>query len=120
MIYLASPFWSPYAGIRDTRRRRATAFARHLIAQGNVVYCPLTMGHAIEAVKQHLYPLFDNDGWIAYDLRVLRFCTSIAVMQQPGWDVSRGVSTELEYARTAALPVTFYSEGEIAAALGEV
>lgn len=110
-VYLASPY-TPMAvesdlmqaTIREERFQAAAKAAAQLMAEGNVVFCPIAHSHPID-----LY--FDGpesgDFWAKQDRPFLDGCSRLVVLTLPGWTMSRGVEHEIRIAESRGIPVTY-------------
>lgn len=103
-IYLAAPYTSPDKGVMEYRFSQATVIAGELMLQGYLVYSPLTMGHVLgKSVEMS----GDWDFWQKSCLSYLEeWATDLYVLRLQGWDLSVGVTAEIEAAHMLALPVT--------------
>lgn len=97
IIYLACPYTSPDEAVRNERQALATKVAAYLMQQGNVVFSPITHGHAVAA---HLPAELTNDGefWMVQCLPVLERCSVLVILPLPGWEKSKGIAQEVRFA----------------------
>lgn len=103
MIYLASPYTHNNEYIR-LRRYRNACKAASVLMKDYVVFCPIAHSHAIGEVSGDT---MDYDFWMAQDLPVLAKCDKMIVLQLDGWDESRGVIAEIEFAKEHNIPVEY-------------
>lgn len=102
LVYLASPYTAPTAEERAARYHAALKAARCLEGEGWMVFSPIAYGHqfAVEFAAP-----FDWDSWARLDQRLIRACDLLVVLCIDGWDRSRGVAAEREYAESLGKPV---------------
>ena len=106
MIYLASPYSHPDAGVRQQRFEAACRAAAALICQGKTAFSPIAHSHAI---CRYGVPL-DWWFWQQHDRRYLEVCDEVAVLMLDGWRESVGVQAEIAIARELDKPITFFKE----------
>ena len=119
LIYLAAPYTDPDPEVSALRAEQASYAAAMLMSRyGFAVFSPITHGHA---VVDHL-PLekaVSHDFWMEQCIPVLDRCDELHILRLPGWDRSRGVKYEWDFAVRTHKPictVDFYSpEASIAA-----
>ncbi len=99
--YLACPYSSPELLIRKKRFLAASWASAQLISQGTYVYSPLT--HNVPLVQMGMGNGWEK--WQDFDSLMLSRCNKLILLKMPGWDVSAGVSAELEYARQLGMPI---------------
>jgi nucleoside 2-deoxyribosyltransferase len=104
MIYLAAPYSHPDPKVMEQRFEQVTAEAAHLINRGEFVYSPITHNHPI-AIRHELPRGWEF--WEAFDIAMLTKCDSMTVLLLDGWDFSRGVRAEIEFARGLGIPITY-------------
>lgn len=102
-IYLACP----YTGTPEQRASRvmaANTVTARLMREGNVVFSPITHGHAI--AEQCGLPQ-DWPFWMAQCVPFLEWADCMVVVKADGWMESRGVQQELKLASEMGKPVEF-------------
>lgn len=117
MIYLASPYSVGKEGaygaantgtaspnIRTRRFKAACRKSAELMAQGEVVFSPIAHSHSIE--------LFGDgestgDFWLNQDLAILKRCDKLVVYRLEGWERSRGIKKEVDFAQSVGIPVEY-------------
>ena len=107
LIYLACPYTSPDETTRRDRVEAASWFAADLMAKHDfAVFSPITHGHQ---VYDHLPPKLgqDHSYWMRQCLPMLRRCDELILIPLPGWQASRGVEIELDFAASAHIPIGF-------------
>lgn len=95
MIYLASPYSHPDKDIREQNYIKVTKKAAELVSKGLVVVSPITYGHTLLDYKE--MPT-DWEFWNNFCLSILRHCDELWVYKMDGWNRSRGVAEEIEFA----------------------
>lgn len=107
MIYLASPFRHRNPETVQRRINMNRLFVNHLIAvQGAYIYAPLLYGPNVTSPGVKIPEKY----WLAHCVEMLKKCDALYVYCLPGWDKSKGVALEIETARAADIPITFYNE----------
>lgn len=110
LIYLASPYTSfssqhNAAAEQEARFKQVSSMAGQLMEQGMKVFCPIAHSHPI-AKYSGINPT-DGDFWINQDLAILEHCNKLIVYKMPGWEQSRGVKMEIEFANKHSIPVEY-------------
>lgn len=99
--YLACPYQHIDKKIRQQRLEAVTHVAALLHGKEDFVYSPLT--HNIPMSVFGLEQSFDL--WKAFDLEMLERCDKLYILTLPGWDISRGVQSELAHAKKHNKPI---------------
>ena len=97
MNYLAGPYTHKREDVRHLRYLILSQISHFLLDEGTFVFSPITHGHAIEMSKGGK-PI-DYTRWIIHGLDMLSKCEIMYVAQIPGWEESKGVQMELDFAR---------------------
>jgi hypothetical protein len=105
-VYLACPYSHPDPKVMDHRKREADMCAAKLMAKGHVVFSPLSHSRSI---ADHLPDELrcNWEFWQGQDLPLIDWADEVHVLTMPGWNVSVGVTVEIERARAAGKPVRF-------------
>lgn len=113
LIYLACPYTHKYDTVMQERFEKASKVAAILMERGNNVFSPLTHSDIVcRYMEEDLQT--DFSFWLSRDLQIIDFCTHVYVLMLEGWDESKGVAVEIEYANQNGIPVKFLNEeGEI-------
>ena len=85
ITYLACPYTHPDFSVRESRFLAATKAAAHLIAQGRVVYSPITMTHPLDIELAEDNTTLGSDYWVAFDEAFMEFCFEMVILRIPGW-----------------------------------
>jgi len=107
LIYLACPYSDPNKDIRESRYKEALKATVELFRIGNHVYSPIVHSHYIEVGLGIEKPGFDF--WRDYDLRLISHSDILMVLTICGWNKSKGVAAEIDYAQSIRLPVIYIS-----------
>lgn len=107
LFYLATPY-SDYAGGMMQAAEHAAKVANLLLDKGLIVLSPVVHGHHVDIWSFAARP---HDFWMRQCLALLPKCRGLIVAALPGWDASRGVAAEVEWAVEHRAPV-FYLDCE--------
>ena len=100
MIYLASPYSaSPQANFKLTE-----AFVANALRRGRPIFSPVVHCHQI-SIDYNLPG--DFEFWQNYNFKMLSAAHDIWVLTLPGWKESKGVTSEIEFAQTYQIPITY-------------
>ena len=114
-VYIACPYSHPNPLVRQRRYKAVTKAAAHLLAQGLIVYSPITHSHPM-AMRADLP---DWEFWQKYDETFLLHSRMMVVLAIHGWEESRGVRAEMAFAALHSIP-TFLLEPETYIIGGEI
>ena len=110
MIYLASPYTHPDPAVRQWRFEAACRVTAKLMRAGLIVFSPIAHSHPLTR-----YGLPGEwQFWQRYDRAHLEACSGLAVLMLEGWKESKGVQSEIAFARDLGKPVIFIAP-EVAA-----
>lgn len=104
MMYLCVPYSHDSAIIREQRFRAACRAAAKLMAEGKIVFSPLSHSHPI-AVQCGLPTGWEF--WEKFDREFIAACTEVVVLRLPGWETSVGIAAELRIAAELGRPVSY-------------
>lgn len=107
MIYLASPYSHEDALIMKTRFLLAEQVTAFLMQKGEHVYSPIV--HCHEIAQKYIMPT-DFDYWRSYNFSMIRRCDAFAILTIDGWDRSKGVTGEGDFARECGLRFGYVDE----------
>ena len=119
MIYLASPYSHPQEDVERDRYRLTSLATMHLISVGMNVYSPICYSHPLIETDRQLGSSRDASAirqfefWRSYDLHMLSLSSRVLVLQLPGWDTSRGVSAEMQFALLRGIPVAMMHYAQV-------
>lgn len=100
--YLASPYSHPDPAVRERRYAEAIAasawlFQRNLFNYSPIVSChPLSVHHAMPG---------DAEFWRAFDQTMIRYCSSMVILQTQGWRESVGLKWEIDFANSLGIKI---------------
>lgn len=110
IIYLASPYTSNNSNPEDkksTEHLRFSTTARiagELINKGHIIYSPITHNHPMK-IRTDLPG--DWEFWKSFDEIMIKACSELWVLMLYGWNVSKGVTAEIEIAKSLRMPIKF-------------
>lgn len=105
VIYLASPYSDDDPDVRQQRFVEVCRAAANLMSAGYVVFSPIAHGHSIVeagdlAGTHHRF-------WMEQCLPMVDRCDEVMVLKLDGWEDSRGVREEVNYANQRGVPVHY-------------
>ena len=106
-IYLAGPYTHHDRDVRARRERALSEKCADLMLSGYVVFSPITHGHALAT----FLPSAKVASWVfwgAQDKSHLLSCDELHVLMLDGWDSSRGVGEEIEWATEAGMSIIYH------------
>ena len=110
-LYLACPYSDNDRQKREYRFERANEEALLLMQQGHIVFSPITHGHAIAqtaTLEQREQVAMNHNFWMEQCVSFLtEWADAIVVLCLPGWQLSRGVTMEVEIAKEKGIPVYY-------------
>jgi hypothetical protein len=119
MIYLASPYSAKIhdgeeAGqidevLQHKRYIEACLAAGFLMKLGELAYSPIAHWHVIDKLFNGTIGYED---YLAADMNMIDLCREVHVLCIDGWDKSRGVLLEIEYAKMKGKPVQYFKTTE--------
>jgi hypothetical protein len=105
LIYIASPYTNPDSIIRIQNYLDVTKIAADLVSVGHVAISPITYGHVLAECKE--MPT-DWEFWMDFCLALLNKCDKLLVCNTiPGWENSKGVAAEIEFAKQNGIKVEY-------------
>lgn len=112
LIYLATPYSHNDPAVRQRRFEVVNRVTAAMYLRGMYVFSPISHGHPVAEAGQ-----LPGDWmfWEAHNLVMLRRCTELFVLQQEGWENSKGVAAEMEAAATLRIPITHIGVDEYGA-----
>lgn len=109
LYYLASPYSHPEPTIRKQRAEDATVAAVTLLKHNIFVFAPIPYN---EPWEKYNVP-GDWDFWQEFDKAFVSRMDGIIVLQIDGWDRSKGVTAEVEYAKAHDIPVYYLTPEQV-------
>lgn len=104
MIYLASPYTHGLEAVRDFRYREIFKYAEFCMGKGETVFSPILYGHQF-AQKDPGY--IQSERWIEFNQHMMTTSNHMRVYQLAGWELSRGVTAEIEFCHAHMIPVEY-------------
>lgn len=95
IIYVAIPFSHPDEHIRNERFEMANKYAARLMLQGRIVFSPIS--HSVP-ISKHIGNPNDSDFYVKQDLFWLKYCNEMHVLMINGWETSKGIKKETDFA----------------------
>lgn len=113
-FYMATPYTNyPYGA--EAAYKHACIEAAFLTAKGVPVYCPIAHSHGL-AVHGGL-PKFDHDMWMKIDRPFMEAARGLIVCRMTGWQLSAGITHEMETFDEMDKPILFMDPGVVPAGL---
>jgi len=106
--YLGAPYSHPDEKVRKFRLDSTSKLASRLFNQGRFVYSPLT--HNISLSYFGNETTFET--WGTFDLEMLSRCDELLVYKLPGWQESKGLLNEINFAKEHNIPITYITYNE--------
>ena len=104
VIYVASPYNHPDDDFRYLNFLRVSKYSAKMIANGYVALSPIAYGHPLLSYEKMPY---DFEFWSNFCLSLLSKCDELHVLTLDGWDKSRGVLEEIEFAKNNSIPIKY-------------
>lgn len=98
MIYLASPYSHKDPAVRLTRYYTVCFAAAKLMAEGKHIFSPIAHTHEICIQGEGLGFHYEYEFWQKLDEEMIRLCEEFWVLRMDGWEDSKGIKAEMEYA----------------------
>lgn len=104
LIYIASPYNHDVDAVRISNYKHVSQYVARLVANGHVALSPITYGHTL--LDFHVMP-YDWEFWSNFCISFLHKSDELHVYKMPGWDVSRGVTEEIQLAKELNIPIIY-------------
>lgn len=105
IIYLGSPYSHPDPHIMQLRYEFIRDYAAELINRGICAFSPIVYGH--EMAKHNTLPT-DAAWWEAFNFAFLARSTELHICCIDGWEESKGLKAEIDFAEKNGIPVSFH------------
>lgn len=102
MIYIASPYSHADQSVIDARYDAVLAYTARLLNENECAYSPVVHCHDM-ANKFEMPKTFDF--WQHYNRAMIDRADVLHVLCLEGWEQSKGVTGEIEYAKRRGIPV---------------
>ena len=106
LIYVASPYSHQNKEVESVRYGQVADFVQRHLKEGRLVYSPIVYAHAL--ALRHALPT-SAEWWWLFNKRMVEKCDRMWVLCLNGWENSRGVRDEIEYAKIIGKPVKMFS-----------
>lgn len=106
MIYLASPYSHKSPDVKHERFLHVEKATSVLMRQGHPIFSPIV--HCYEVARKFSLP-DDADFWWNYNRAFLRRADAVWVLCVEGWEDSKGVKMEMDFAAHIAIPCRYLS-----------
>lgn len=107
IYYLASPYTHSEPLVREMRYLKIMQATSIFFNKNVFVFSPILYSH--EMTKLYSMPS-DADFWWNFNKAALDKCGHLIVYKMNGWDQSKGVAIEIEYARNKRYPIIYTDE----------
>ncbi len=98
VYYFASPYSHEYPNVVQARYKEQQRLVAHLIKEyGLLVINPIEMCHNL-GLKYKLPQGYEY--WMKRDRKLISISDAVIVALMPGWDISKGVTDEIAYAKS--------------------
>lgn len=104
MIYIASPYNHIDPTLVELNYTLVSQYTAKLVSQGITAISPITYGHTL--LKFEKMPT-SWEFWTDFCLSILVRCDELWIYQIPGWDISLGVATEIEFAKQHNISIKY-------------
>jgi hypothetical protein len=104
LIYLASPYTHKDPSVVENRFKDVSKVAAKLMSDGFYIFSPISHTHPI-AMAGSLPG--DWQYWEGYDRTIIKNCKCLLVLKMDGWDISKGVQSEIKIAKELGIPVEY-------------
>ena len=105
-VYLASPYSHADESVRNERFNLACEKAAEYISNGIAVFAPISHTHHIADFMEESARM-DFELWMEADLPLVHHAREVHVLRLEGWEQSRGIRREIEYAMERGIPVVY-------------
>lgn len=107
LYYLASPYTHQDKKVMEDRYNEVNKFAAHLMKEYKVAPIePIVMGHAkIQYDMPHEF-----EYWMEVDFNYISRCDGVIVYKLDGWEKSKGVQAEIEFAKKLGKEVIYFDK----------
>jgi hypothetical protein len=103
-LYLASPYTHPDPAVRQWRYEAVRDFAAFLCRKRQWIFCPIMHSH--DMTINHQMP-YEFEFWDDWNKSLIYPSGGVIVFQIDGWDISRGIKSEIEYAVQLGKPLMY-------------
>lgn len=104
-IYLAIPYTNDNPDIMQYRYDKVTKITARLMADGHIVYSPITFTHYM--AQKHNLPT-DYEFWSDMCESFIEWCDELHIVMMNGIETSKGVQAEMACAVKLNKPIMYY------------
>jgi hypothetical protein len=104
LIYIGSPYSHQDPEVIEENYRRVSRLAAKLCSQGHVAFSPITYGHVLLTFEKMPG---DWEFWKSFCISFLEKSDELLVYKMPGWENSRGLAAEIEFATEKNIKITW-------------
>lgn len=110
-IYVASPYSSPDREVEISRYEKVMEFMTERVNEkpSEVLYSPIL--HCHDWAERFTLPK-DAAWWRRHNLSILQRASGLFLLTLPGWQESKGVKVEIDFAIDLYLPITVWKWNE--------
>ena len=109
VIYIASPYSHEDKLVRNSRFEQIAKITAKLTANGIVAFSPIAYGHTLLNYEK----LPTNWAfWQNFCLSFLQHCDELWVYQMDGWEQSKGIAEEIEFAKKKGITIKYVKVDE--------
>ena len=105
LIFISSPYSHPDDKIREDNYLKVAKFTSQLIREGAIAFSPILYGHTAVSFKPDMPT--DWNFWKEFCYTFLSKCDKMIVYKMDGWDRSKGVKEEIEYAKELGIQIIY-------------
>lgn len=104
-IYLASPYTHPSDAVKAMRYEKILNYVSAKTLEGEIIFSPIVHSHPM-----HVTHGVDGDWdfWSKIDKVFIDNCAKVRVVCMEGWNKSKGIAAEVEYAKQIGKEVEYY------------
>lgn len=108
-FYIASPYTHSNSFVRIGRYEKVLDFTVWLAKEFHIFgYSPIVHSHPM--VLDHDMPVEINNFWQEWNETMIYASIGLVILQLNGWDKSKGIELEIQYAKELGKPVVFSRE----------
>lgn len=107
VFYLASPYSHPDSNVHEERYQAVMKHNAELFRAGIIAYSPIVYSH--ELSKKYSMPT-DAEFWWFFNKAMMDRCDGLIVYMMTGWQESKGVLKEIEYAKEIGMTCVYHEE----------
>lgn len=106
MIYLVSPYSHEQESVRHRRFLQARDYTYYALARGVSLFSPIVYGHQF---SREYGAGTAHEDWLTFNCDMMDAAECLWVLKLDGWETSRGVQHEIEYAEHNGKPIVYKS-----------